>query len=59
MFGYMGLAGKSTAYNERIAILDGSNYTTSTGNGPGIGISYINKGFNYSSKISYKSNILN
>ena len=53
MFGYMGLAGQSSIYNERIAILDGSKYTTSTGNGPGIGISYENKnGFNYSIKLS-------
>ena len=49
MFGYHGLAGKSTAYNERIAILDGSNYTTSSGIGPGIGISNRKKnGFNTS-----------
>ena len=53
MFGYNGLAGKSTAYNERIAILDGSNYTTSSGIGPGIGISSRKKnGFNTSFKIS-------
>ncbi len=54
MFGYNGLAGKSTAYNERIAILDGSNYTTSTGIGPGIGISRKEKenGFNTSLKIA-------
>ena len=56
MFGYHGLAGKSTAYNERIAILDGSNYTTSSGIGPGIGISYTKKnGFNTSYKISSDS----
>ena len=53
MFGYHGLAGKSTAYNERIAILDGSNYTTSSGIGPGIGVSNRKKnGFNTSFKIS-------
>jgi len=53
MFGYHGLAGKSTAYNERIAILDGSNYTTSSGIGPGIGISKIKKnGFSSSIKLS-------
>ena len=56
MFGYHGLAGKSTAYNERIAILDGSNYTTSSGIGPGIGISNRKKnGFNTSFKISSDS----
>ena len=38
MFGYNGLAGKSTAYNERIAILDGSNFTTATGIGSGIAL---------------------
>ncbi len=53
MFGYNGLAGKSTAYDERIAILDGSNYTTSSGIGPGIGISNRkNNGFNTSIKIA-------
>ena len=41
MFGYHGLAGKSTAYNERIAILDGSNYTTSSGIGPGLSLIHI------------------
>lgn len=57
MFGYHGLAGKSTAYNERIAILDGSNYTTSSGIGPGIGISNRKKnGFNTSLKIASDSN---
>ena len=56
MFGYHGLAGKSTAYNERIAILDGSNFTTSSGIGPGIGISNIKKnGFNTSFKIASDS----
>ena len=56
MFGYHGLAGKSTAYNERIAILDGSNYTTSSGIGPGIGISNRNKnGLNTSFKIASNS----
>ena len=56
MFGYHGLAGKSTAYNERIAILDGSNYTTSSGIGPGIGISNRKKnGFNTSFKIASDS----
>jgi len=53
MFGYNGLAGKSTAYNERFAILDGSNFTTSTGIGPGIGISKRKyNGFNASLKLS-------
>ena len=53
MFGYHGLAGKSTTYNERIAILDGSNFTTSSGIGPGIGISNKKKnGFNSSLKIA-------
>ncbi len=56
MFGYHGLAGKSTSYNERIAILDGTNYTTSSGNGPGIGISIRKKnGFNKSFKIASNS----
>ena len=56
MFGYHGLAGKSTAYNERIAILDGSNYTTSSGIGPGIAISNRNKnGLNASFKIASDS----
>ena len=39
MFGYNGLSGKSTAYSERFAILDGSNFTTSAGIGPGFAIS--------------------
>jgi len=53
MFGYHGLAGKSTAYNERFAILDGTNYSTSTGIGPSIGISNRKKnGFNSSLKIA-------
>ena len=56
MFGYHGLAGKSTAYNERIAILDGSNYSTSSGIGPGIGISKREKnGLNASFKIASDS----
>ena len=56
MFGYNGLGGKSTVYNERIAILDGSNYTTSSGIGPGIGISNRKKnGFNASLKIASNS----
>ncbi|MBO6979385.1 MAG: hypothetical protein JJ837_08145 [Prochlorococcus marinus XMU1428] len=56
MFGYHGLAGKSTAYNERIAILDGSNYTTASGVGPGVAISKKNKnGFNSSLKIASNS----
>ncbi len=56
MFGYHGLAGKSTAYNERVAILDGSNYTTSSGVGPGIGISNRKKsGLNASFKIASDS----
>ncbi len=56
MFGFHGLAGKSTAYNERVAILDGSNYTTSSGIGPGIGISKRNKnGVNTSIKIASNS----
>ena len=47
---------RSTAYNERIAILDGSNYTTSSGIGPGIGISNRKKnGLNASFKISSNS----
>ncbi len=57
MFGYNGLAGKSTSYNERIAILDGSNYTTSSGIGPGVGISKRNKnGFNISLKLASNDN---
>tara|TARA_B100000524_G_scaffold343086_1_gene238800 strand:- start:474 stop:1463 length:990 start_codon:yes stop_codon:yes gene_type:complete len=57
MFGYNGLSGKSTAYNERIAILDGSNYTTSSGIGPGVGISKRNKnGFNVSLKLASNDN---
>ena len=53
MFGYNELAGKSTSYNESLAILDGSNYTTSSGVGPGIGISRKTKnGFNSSLKIA-------
>ena len=53
MYGYIGLAGTSTAYNERIAILDGSNYTTSSGLGPGIGLSLTkSKGLNASLKLS-------
>lgn len=56
MFGYNGLAGKSTAYNERIAILDGSNYTTSSGIGPGVGISKRkNNGLNASLKLASNS----
>ena len=56
MFGYHGLAGKSTDYNERIAILDGSNYTTASGIGPGIGIAHRKKnGFNTSFKIASNS----
>ena len=57
MFGYNGLAGKSTAYNERIGILDGSNYTTSAGIGPGVGLS-LNKrnGLNASIKFASKTN---
>ena len=56
MFGYHGLAGKSTDYNERIAILDGSNYTTSSGIGPGIGISTRkNNGLNASLKLASNS----
>ena len=59
-FGYHGLAGKSTAYNERIAILDGTNYTTSTGVGPSIGISNRKKnGLNTSFKISSNSSTIN
>lgn len=59
MFGYYGLAGKSSDYNERYAILDGTNFTTSTGNGPGLSISSKRKnGFNTSIKIaSNKSTI--
>tara|TARA_Y100001968_G_scaffold84979_1_gene76109 strand:+ start:3775 stop:4764 length:990 start_codon:yes stop_codon:yes gene_type:complete len=57
MFGYNGLAGKSTLYNERLAILDGSNFTTSSGSGPGAGISIRKKnGFNASTKIASNSN---
>ncbi len=57
MFGYNGLAGKSTAYNERIAILDGSNYTTSSGIGPGLVISTTKEnGFNTTLKIASDSN---
>ncbi len=53
MYGYVGLAGTSTAYNERIAILDGSNYSTSAGNGAGMAISYLNNnGFNSTIKLS-------
>jgi hypothetical protein len=60
MFGYNGLAGKSTSYNERIAILDGSNYTTSSGIGPGIGLSTKkNNGFNGSLKIGSNSSQIN
>ncbi len=56
MFGYHGLAEKSTVYNEKIAILDGTNYTTSSGIGPSIGISNRKKnGFNTSIKISSNS----
>ena len=59
MFGYNGLAGKSTLYNERIAILDGSNFTTSTGIGPGLGISrYFKKSLNASLKISSNNSII-
>ena len=59
MFGYNGLAGKSTLYNERIAILDGSNFTTSTGSGPGLGISRLyKKGLNASLKISSNRTII-
>tara|TARA_B100000900_G_scaffold415163_1_gene444061 strand:+ start:5202 stop:6191 length:990 start_codon:yes stop_codon:yes gene_type:complete len=59
MFGYHGLAGKSTAYNERIAILDGSNYTTATGLGPGLGISTKKKnGFNTSIKLASNQTII-
>lgn len=57
MFGYNGLDGKSNLYNERIAILDGSNFTTSSGIGPGIGISTVSKnGFNASFKLASNSN---
>ncbi len=60
MFGYHGLAGKSTAYNERIAILDGTNYTTSSGVGPGVGISKRKKnGFNATVKIASNSSQIN
>ena len=53
MFGYNGLAGKSTLYNERIGILDGSNFTTSSGLGPGIGVSTSSrKGVNASFKLA-------
>ena len=53
MFGYHGLAGKSTAYNERIAILDGSNYTTSSGLGPSFGFFMKKKtGLNASMKVA-------
>ena len=55
MFGYIGLAGQSTAYNERVAILDGSNYTTSAGLGPGFAFSSNKKnGLNYSVNASSK-----
>ena len=54
----MGLAGTSTAYNERIGILDGSNYTTSSGLGPAIGVSATTpKGLNASFKLSSSQNI--
>ena len=60
MFGYSGLAGKSTVYNERIAILDGSNFTTAAGVGPGVGISAKNKnGINASFKISSSNESFN
>ena len=53
MFGYNGLRGKSSAYNERFAILDGTNYTTSSGLGPGLAISYGDKeGINSTIKIA-------
>ena len=53
MFGYNGLAGKSTVYKERIAILDGSNFTTSSGIGPGVSISKENdNGLNFSLKFA-------
>ena len=59
MFGYHGLAGKSTLYNERYAILDGSNYTTSSGIGPGIAIAARNKkGLNASLKLASNSQII-
>ena len=60
MFGYNGLAGKSTAYNERIAILDGSNFTTTSGIGPGLGISKRNKnGSNASIKLGFNNSKMN
>ena len=60
MFGYNGLAGKSTAYNERIAILDGSNFTTTSGIGPGLGIAKRNKnGSNASIKIGSNNSKIN
>ena len=53
MFGYVGLGGKSTVFNERVAILDGSNYTTSAGLGPGVAFSSNKKnGLNYSVKLA-------
>tara|TARA_Y100000589_G_scaffold318986_1_gene347049 strand:- start:14 stop:997 length:984 start_codon:yes stop_codon:yes gene_type:complete len=59
MFGYNGLAGKSSLYNERIAILDGSKFTTSSGIGPGLGISRLfKKGLNASLKISSDNTII-
>ena len=59
MFGYNGLEGKSSLYNERIAILDGSKFTTSSGIGPGLGVSRLfEKGFNLSLKISSNNTII-
>lgn len=60
MFGYVGLAGKSSVYNERIAILDGSNFTTASGVGPGFAIS-SNKsnGFNASLKLASSDEVFN
>ncbi len=56
MFGYQGLAGTSTAYNERIAILDGSNYSTDAGNSAALAISYLNNnGLNSTIKLSAKN----
>ncbi|WP_320674920.1 hypothetical protein [Prochlorococcus sp. MIT 1341] len=53
MFGYEGLAGTSSAYNERIAILDGSNYSTDAGNGAAFVISYLSdNGYNSSLKLT-------
>tara|TARA_B100000700_G_C15039394_1_gene854540 strand:- start:284 stop:1396 length:1113 start_codon:yes stop_codon:yes gene_type:complete len=53
LYGYEGLAGKSTAYNERIAILDGTNFTTNSGNSAALSMSYINTyGLNYTLKVS-------